>query len=77
MIELNFELDSTYGYHECVSVSEGEWVIFRCPICKDYERRINMLTGETKVKDLSPIVRHAGRHIPFPLTTSSPTPELN
>jgi hypothetical protein len=77
MFELNFELDPTYGYHECVSVAEGEWVIFRCPICKDYERRINMLTGETKVKDLSPIVRHSGRHTPLPLTTLSAAPELN
>ena len=77
MLEINFEMDSKYGYHECVSVVEGEWAIFRCPICKNYERRINMLTGETKVKDLSSIVRHSGRHIPSQLAASSPRPELN
>jgi hypothetical protein len=72
MFELNFEIDSKYSHHECDSVIKGEWVIFRCPICKNYERRINMLTGETKVKNLSSIVRHSGRHMPAQFATLSP-----
>ena len=49
--------------HECDAVMEGDWVVFRCPICKDYERRINTVTGETKVKNLSSTVSHSGRHL--------------
>jgi hypothetical protein len=66
MHTLNFSAEPGHDHHECDSVVEGEWVIFRCPICSDYERRINVFTGETKVKHLSPIIRHSGRHSPYP-----------
>ena len=52
-----------YNNHECDAVTEGDWVVFRCPICKDYERKINVITGETKVKNLSADVSHSGRHL--------------
>jgi hypothetical protein len=52
-----------YNNHECDAVTEGDWVVFRCPICKDYERKINVITGETKVKNLSSTVSHSGRHL--------------
>jgi hypothetical protein len=34
--------------HSCVVTHEGDWAIFKCPICKDYERRINLKTGAMK-----------------------------
>jgi hypothetical protein len=64
MHEFNFSFNNLeYDQHECDSVMEGDWVIFRCSICRDYERRINTVTGETKVKNGSSSVRHTGRHI--------------
>jgi hypothetical protein len=64
MHEINFSFNNLeYDQHECDSVMEGDWIIFRCRICPDYERRINTVTGETEVKNDSTIVRHTGRHI--------------
>jgi hypothetical protein len=34
--------------HRCVGEIEGDEIIFRCPACLDYERRINLKTGEMK-----------------------------
>jgi hypothetical protein len=63
MHEINFSFNNLeYDQHECDSVTEGDWIIFRCSICKDYERRINTVTGETKVKNGSTTVRHSGIH---------------
>lgn len=36
--------------HHCTSVRSGDEIIWRCPICPDYERRYNLRTGEMKVK---------------------------
>lgn len=65
MHTITFSTEPGYDHHECDSVVEGEWVVFRCPICSNYERRINLLTGETKVKNLSSVIRHSGRHNPI------------
>jgi hypothetical protein len=29
---------------------EGQWIVFTCPVCDDYERRIHSVTKETRVK---------------------------
>ncbi len=65
MIEINFDRQLTLTHHECESTIEGDWFVFRCPICKDYERRINCLTGETAVKNISAVISHSGRHMPL------------
>ncbi|HFA48865.1 MAG TPA: hypothetical protein ENJ95_07600 [Bacteroidetes bacterium] len=36
--------------HKCYSEQEGDWVVFRCPLCPDYERRIHSKTGEMKTE---------------------------
>lgn len=36
--------------HTCTSFRQGDWVVFRCPICPGYERRVNLETGKTVVK---------------------------
>lgn len=36
--------------HECTAHQEGDWIIYRCPECLSYERRINWQTGEMRVK---------------------------
>lgn len=46
--------------HECTVNREGDWVVFRCPICQDYERRIHLVTGKmVSNKTLNPI-NHSG-----------------
>jgi hypothetical protein len=32
--------------HHCTSHREGDWIIWRCPICAHYERRFNWRTGQ-------------------------------
>jgi len=71
MHEINFSFNnSEHDQHECDSYIEGDWVVFRCPICKDYERRINAVTGEMKVKNGSSTVRHLGFHFCYKPTDS-------
>lgn len=36
--------------HHCTSRREGDWIIWRCPLCPGYERRLNMRTGAMRVK---------------------------
>jgi hypothetical protein len=51
--------------HTCVVTHEGEWAIFKCPICDDYERRINLKTGEMKSKiGIENTVLHNGMLMP-------------
>jgi hypothetical protein len=64
MQEIKFSFNNVeYDQHECDSVTEGDWVIFRCPICRDYERKINAVTGEMMVKNASTTFRHSGLHL--------------
>ena len=34
--------------HKCTAERVGDWVIYRCPICPDYQRRVNLKTGKMK-----------------------------
>lgn len=49
--------------HECTSVRTGDWIIFRCSQCADYERRINWRTGEMVVRDNRIDIMHTGLHL--------------
>lgn len=46
--------------HACYAEQEGDWVVFRCPVCKDYERRMNIKTGEmqSQVSEENKIPHH-------------------
>ena len=66
MHEIEIKLTKEPNNHECYASIEGDWNVFRCPICKDYERRINRRTGEMKVSNPSPVIRHYGFNIPNP-----------
>ena len=47
--------------HKCYGEQEGDWVVFRCPVCEDYERRINLKTGEMKSQyDKDNVTQHHG-----------------
>jgi hypothetical protein len=50
--------------HDCTVTRRGNWAVFSCPKCPDYERRINLITGEMKTrKSLNPI-SHKGMWTP-------------
>ena len=36
--------------HKCTSEQEGEWIVFRCDLCPDYERRMHLKTGKMVTK---------------------------
>ncbi len=65
--------------HICTSYRDPNnphWVIFRCPLCPDYERRFNWATGESWVDRGTSTALHEGLHrnkpnedITRPLTT--------
>lgn len=59
-----FEFPEDPEAHECKSFRNGDWIIFRCPKCPDYERRINWRTGKMKVKNDDPHINHRGQYFP-------------
>ncbi|MBK8426398.1 MAG: hypothetical protein IPL27_10725 [Lewinellaceae bacterium] len=46
--------------HHCTSHRDGDWVIWRCPHCTDYERRMNWQTGEMRTLHGRSTARHTG-----------------
>ena len=52
------------GTHACTSQLKGDWIIFRCSKCEDYERRLNWKTGEMTIKGASSFFMHQGFHQP-------------
>ena len=46
--------------HHCTSFVDGDWIVFRCPLCQQYERRINFATGQMKAKGNFSEIRHTG-----------------
>jgi hypothetical protein len=66
MQSFNVDFNSTKeGRHTCVGHREGDWVIFTCPICKDYEKRYNLITGKLITKsDPDNEYIHQGSHAP-------------
>lgn len=32
--------------HHCTSFRSGDWIVWKCPICTDYERKYNWKTRE-------------------------------
>jgi hypothetical protein len=65
MTEIEFGPPSGPDHHECTSTRDGDWIVFLCPRCPDYERRINWRTGTSQVRSVSPEVRHSGQHVPL------------
>lgn len=59
--------------HTCDGHQEGDWIIFTCPICQDYERRVNWKTSEMNIHRGSSSACHYGSKAPLtmPLQTFS------
>jgi hypothetical protein len=59
MIEVEINMDG--HFHDTEGHLEGVEEVFTCPLCPSYERRINILTGESKVVGMSAEIAHRGR----------------
>lgn len=46
--------------HHCTSHTEGNWTVWRCPLCAGYERRFNWVTGERLVSKGGSTALHTG-----------------
>jgi hypothetical protein len=61
----SIQFGNSQNKHQCQSKQEGEWVVFRCPHCPDYERRIHSTTGKMTTKsNPDNLFLHTGNHIP-------------
>jgi len=66
-IELN-NSSKDDAVHQCNSKREGDWLIFTCPACPTYERRLNVQTQEMRIKEgKDPFLRHTGSFVPVGL----------
>jgi hypothetical protein len=65
MQEVEFGPPPGSDQHTCSSTVEGDWVVFRCRRCPDYERRVNWRTGATRASNVRPDVPHFGNHVPL------------
>lgn len=52
--------------HQCDSYRKGDWIVFKCPQCHDYERKVNWKTGEVRVKNSTEVL-HSGKYLPHNL----------
>lgn len=53
-------INAPKGSHVCTSFRDGDWAVFRCPLCEGYERRINVRTGEIKGRSGGSTATHTG-----------------
>lgn len=51
---------NTDNHHQCTTHRFGDWIIWRCPLCPTYERRLNAVTGEMKIKRGGSDAQHTG-----------------
>lgn len=62
-IELRSSTEPDF-YHTCVSHREGNWIVFTCPQCHRYERRLNFQTGEMNCTPADdPYIVHQGQFV--------------
>jgi len=46
--------------HQCTSHTDGDWTVWRCPLCAGYERRFNRVTSEMRVRRGGSTALHSG-----------------
>lgn len=54
------DLTSEKETHKCTSYKEGDWIVFKCPFCPQYERRMNLINRRMKTKGSSENILHIG-----------------
>ncbi len=64
-MKIKFNTPTDRETHVCESYRNGEWIIFKCPKCPDYEQRLNWQTGKIKTKNSTNEVYHTGSYAPI------------
>lgn len=64
MLNINFDPGEVVEAHECTAHRVGDWIIYRCEQCPEYERRYNWRTGEMKVRHSKKQCLHKGSYFP-------------
>jgi Zn finger protein HypA/HybF involved in hydrogenase expression len=64
MLNMDFEKPQDVEFHQCQATREGDWIVFRCPKCNGYERRLNWRTGEMTSRNVNVQVLHTGNYFP-------------
>jgi hypothetical protein len=62
MLKIKFNSNHNGEHHSCESSRVGDWIIFRCPKCPEFERRWNRRTGEMKSEGTKTDVHHSGSY---------------
>ncbi len=64
MFEIRFNGSETSNHHKCESRRNGDWIIFYCPRCPEFERKLNWRTGELETKGAVKEINHSGSYFP-------------
>ncbi len=65
MLRFNIPHNPDIVRHDCTTERRGDWVIFRCPDCPDFERRFNYMTGQlSESPSIAPHIQHDGTYFP-------------
>jgi hypothetical protein len=60
MTEIKFNSDA----HECELEIKGNWIVFTCPLCPNYRRKMHMKTGEIVNENTGKVeANHSGVYI--------------
>ncbi|NUO78866.1 hypothetical protein HUU05_02235 [candidate division KSB1 bacterium] len=62
-VNLNFA-SQDFDAHQCQGFRDGDWIIFRCEHCPDYERRMNWRTGAVQSRHAKAEIQHHGFYVP-------------
>lgn len=58
------EFSSSEDTHVCEASVQDQWIVFTCPQCKDYRRKMHQETGEMVVENPGdPHILHQGMYI--------------
>ncbi len=64
MFDINFNIPQTDAkIHQCQSHKEGDDIVFTCPDCPGYERRMNLRTNKMTVVNAREDILHTGTHV--------------
>lgn len=67
--------DPEREYHTCQSRREGDWIVFTCSQCNEYEQRINFKTQERISRPVDdPTIFHQGSFVPVGLESEQMHP---
>ncbi len=68
--QISFLPGDEFEQHTCEATREGEWLVFKCPLC-NYLRRFNRNTGKMEVQPGAPDAMHQGQYKPVGIDFST------